>query len=1048
MGGIVRGRRLAFWLLGLALLAGLIHVAVQLVREEMESSRLQARHLSRIAGELTFGVEPGPSPDIHFPEYGPYDIRLGYSFIPQFVARLQQRDYVVTAQARWSPRMRGLHGLGLFPIFREQPQSGLDLLDNHGLPLYRVRFPQRIYDRFDEVPPLLVDALLFIENRELLDSHHPNRNPAVEWDRFTQAAMLQLWRKVDDSQSRAGGSTLATQIEKYRHSPEGRTQSPQDKLRQIASASLRAYFNGEDTRPVRHQLVVDYLNTFPVAARRGFGEVNGIGDGMWAWYGRGFDDYNHLLRQPITGGADQQATALAFKQALSLIIAQRRPAYYLHAGEEALRQLTDSHLRLLALAGHIPTGLRDAALPLALQLRRDPIPSAPAAFTARKDSTAMRNTLSSLLAVPRLYELDRFDLSATSTLDRTVQQAVTRALLDVHTPEGARAAGLYGHRLLRGHDEPANLAISFTLYERVGGANLLRVQTDNLDLPFDLNQGARLDLGSTAKLRTLVNYLQVIARLHERFASMTPETLAAEEIHERDALALWVRDHLATTTDRSLRTTLEAAMERRYSASTGEAFYTGGGVHRFANFEPADTHRVMSVRTAFQESVNLVFIRMMRDVVRHTMLGLSEANARLLTDSSDPLRRDYLSRFADLEGRKFLGTFYQRYRGKSPAEARALLLQRTRPTPRRLATAFRSAAPAAGFDQFAAAMRERIPDRAWDDRELRQLYERYAEENFSLNDRGYIAGVHPLELWLVAWLQQHPEATLSEVISASAGERQEVYSWLFKTRHKRAQDVRIGNLLELEAFREIHRDWQKLGYPFAEMTPSYAAALGASGDRPAALAELMGIIVNDGVRLPISRISRLDFAAGTPYETHLEYRPPAGERVLPREVAQVVRDTLQEVVELGTARRIRDVFVTGDGVALPVGGKTGTGDRRIDRVGAGGQRISSRVVGRSATFVFMIGDRFFGTLTTYVPEAHAADYHFTSGISVQLLKSLAPTLMPLLQAAAPADTEAQPAAPASAAAVPAGAGATADTGGLTADAPRTDSAAATPPPSL
>ena len=36
-----------------------------------------------------------------------------------------------------------------------------------------------------------------------------------------------------------GGSTLATQIEKYRHSSPGRTLSNFDKLRQIGSATLR-----------------------------------------------------------------------------------------------------------------------------------------------------------------------------------------------------------------------------------------------------------------------------------------------------------------------------------------------------------------------------------------------------------------------------------------------------------------------------------------------------------------------------------------------------------------------------------------------------------------------------------------------------------------------------------------------------------------------------------------------------------------------------------------------------------------------------------------
>ncbi len=1016
--GAVRRRWRWGWWLTLAVLALLIWAVIHVGREELATSRYQARYLTQLAAELKFRVEPGPSPDIRFPVAGPYDIRLGYSRIPEFVTRLEQNHFEVTAQARWSPRMWALYDIGLFPIFRERPQSGLDLLDRNGNSLHHARYPERVYDNFEAVPSVLVDALLFIENRELLDMSEPSRNPAVEWDRFAKAAVTQLMKRVSDDGGRAGGgSTLATQIEKYRHSPDGLTRTPQDKLRQMASASIRAYMNGEDTRPVRQQLVVDYLNTVPMAARRGYGEVNGIGDGLWAWYGRDFDQINALLRD-LGNGSDSDGAvlrvdlpdaALAFKQALSLIIAQRRPAWYLHEGEPALRELTDSHLRLLAAAGRIPQALRDAALPLDLQLQRELIKSPPVSFVERKAATAMRNTLANLLGVNQLYALDRLDLVASSTLDSDVQRAISQLLTAVATPEGARAAGLYGHRLLRNDNDPANLQISFTLYERAGDANLLRIQADNQDRPFDLNQGARLDLGSTAKLRTLISYLEAIAGLHRRYADMKADALAALEIHERDALARWTRDWLAANPGGSLREILAAAMERPYSASTAEVFYTGGGVHRFANFERADGARIVSVRTAFHESINLPFIRMMRDVVRHQMLTLSENNARLLTDSSDPQRQDYLARFADLEGRKFLGTFYQRYRGLSPAQARDKLLQRVRPTPRRVATAYRSILPNAPFDDFAAALRARLPaDKPPTAADLQALYRRYAIDQFSLNDRGYIAGIHPLELWLVAQLQQAPQSTLSELISASTHQRQEVYSWLFKTRHKRAQDVRISNLIELEAFRQIHRDWQRLGYPFSELTPSYAAALGASGDRPAALAELMGIIVNDGVRMPVDRIDRLWLARDTPYETHLEYRPPAGERVMTAEVAEVAREVLFGVVEQGTARRINNALVRGDGTVIRIGGKTGTGDRRIDRVGAGGQRISSKVVGRSATFVFTIGDRFFGTLTTYVPEQHAAEFGFTSGISVQLLKSMAPLLMPLLENPVPLRTPASP----------------------------------------
>ena len=95
--------------------------------------------------------------------------------------------------------------------------------------------------------------------------------------------------------------------------------------------------------------------------------------------------------------------------------------------------------------------------------------------------------------------------------------------------------------------------------------------------------------------------------------------------------------------------------------------------------------------------------------------------------------------------------------------------------------------------------------------------------------------------------EQHPQTSLAEVYAQSANERQQVYGWLFKTRYKHAQDKRIETLLEMDAFQEIHRAWKRLGYPFDSLVPSYATAIGVSGDTPTALAKLVGIILNDGV---------------------------------------------------------------------------------------------------------------------------------------------------------------------------------------------------------
>jgi hypothetical protein len=249
-----------------------------------------------------------------------------------------------------------------------------------------------------------------------------------------------------------------------------------------------------------------------------------------------------------------------------------------------------------------------------------------------------------------------------------------------------------------------------------------------------------------------------------------------------------------------------------------------------------------------------------------------------------------------------------------------------------------------------------------------------------------------------------------------------VYQWLFKSKARAAQDSRIRTLLEMEAFTEIHKHWKRLGYPFGSLVPSYATAIGVSGDRPAALAELMGIIVNDGVRLPTARIEELHFAADTPYETVMRRAAEQPERVMKPEVAATLKRALTDVVEHGTARRLRGAFTLRDKTALAVGGKTGTGDNRIEVFGAGGQLVRSRAVSRTATFAFFIGDRYFGAITAYVPGQTAQNYNFTSALPVQILKNLAADLNPYIDplnekscsAAAAARYTAAPAARASA----------------------------------
>jgi membrane peptidoglycan carboxypeptidase len=455
---------------------------------------------------------------------------------------------------------------------------------------------------------------------------------------------------------------------------------------------------------------------------------------------------------------------------------------------------------------------------------------------------------------------------------------------------------------------------------------------------------------------------------------------------------------------------LEAAMIRTYSANPGERFFTGGGEHQFANFDSKDNGRLLTVREAFQRSVNLVFIRLMRDLASYYMFRTPDVSPRILEEETDPMRSRYLRRFADEEGLTFLRRFYTEYAGCEPEGAVELLAQRGGKSARRLAVIHRSVLPDASFEQFTAFVTSQAAGRGLSTETLRSLYRSYGPGQYSLNDRAYLAGVHPLELWLVAFLQLSPGAQFSEIGAASVSERQEAYSWLLRGSRKRAQDIRIRSLLEADAFREIHRQWQRLGYSFASLVPSLATAIGSSGDTPAALSELVGIILNRGVRYPVTPIQQIRFAEATPYETVLTQLPQSGEVVLSAAIAEKVKQELIGVVENGTARRASGSVVLSHGQSLCVGGKTGTGDNRLHVYGSRGGLMGSTAVSRTSAFVFFIGDRFFGTVVAYVPGAQAGGYHFTSALPLQVFRQLVPKIRPLLERET--TTSAQPWGPA------------------------------------
>jgi membrane peptidoglycan carboxypeptidase len=155
----------------------------------------------------------------------------------------------------------------------------------------------------------------------------------------------------------------------------------------MVTATLRGYLEGENTTAARRQIVVDYINSTPLAARPGFGEIIGLGDGLWAWFGTDFAAVRALGDSEDPSLTLQQRGAV-YRQALSLLIAQRRPSEYLITRRGSLQSLVDSYLRLLAEAGVIDEPLRDAALAQPARFADELMTAAPPVVKAPRVGTA------------------------------------------------------------------------------------------------------------------------------------------------------------------------------------------------------------------------------------------------------------------------------------------------------------------------------------------------------------------------------------------------------------------------------------------------------------------------------------------------------------------------------------------------------------------------------------------------------------------------------------------------------------------------------------
>src|ERR1051326_1462646 len=954
-------------------------VIATLILFEARTSQLQAHVLSLIAAKLSYSMGSGPSATIAFPSSGPFNEARGYAELPGFARRLTKAGFRITSQARLSPQLERLSQWGINPPFHEKPDTGLIVRGENQAILYDASSRERIFKTYGDIPSLLIKALLLVENRELEESEVATRNPVVDWGRLGKAGITYAGHKLGLPMHIEGGSTLATQIEKFRYADGGRTNSPSDKLRQMISASLRVYRDGPDTRAERRDIVVDYMNSVPLAAAPEYGEVYGIGNGLYAWFGMNIDD----ARRAFGDDAPALDKERILKHAMALICAARAPSFYLLQNHSALEARTDFYIRQLEANATISTDLarRLQSIPLEF-LPHAPKPG-PVPYVQRKATNAFRAHLMNVLGVPDLYTLDRLHLHADTTLNVQLQRAVLRLFNDLRDPDFVESHGLrQEHLLLRG--DPAQVTYSFTLFERTPDGNVLRVQADTLNQPFDLNEGMKLELGSTAKLRTIAHYLELIASLYEEFRGLDNAALKKKMGDARDPITLWTAETMSANGNLTLPELLDRALDRKYSGNPGEVFFTGGGAHVFANFEKEENGRIFTLREGLAKSVNLVYIRLMRDIVRFHEARLSYDTNAVLNDPNNPTRQQMLKEIADKESQHFLFEAYESYRHLEPQAIPDRVLEGRSSTPAHLAMLFLAWNPAANTEALAHWLEAHGMPVTAD--EASHLFKAYDPGRLNISDYAYLLRRHPLDLWCAGQMIQDPSLNWNELLERSAEVRKIASRWLFQTKNRHAQDFRLRIRIEEDAFARMTPYWQRLGFPFDHLVPSYATAIGSSADRPVALAELIGIIINGGIRMPVLRMEKLRFAADTPYETVFEPQERSGERVMDLSVAQALRGVLAGVVENGTASRLAHVFIGHDGKPIMTGGKTGSGDNRYET------RTWSRAVSRTGTFAFYIGDRYFGVITAYVAGDASGKYVFTSALPVTALKLLAPAL--------------------------------------------------------
>lgn len=85
----------------------------------------------------------------------------------------------------------------------------------------------------------------------------------------------------------------------------------------------------------------------------------------------------------------------------------------------------------------------------------------------------------------------------------------------------------------------------------------------------------------------------------------------------------------------------------------------------------------------------------------------------------------------------------------------------------RLPIVHRHLFPNADQATYIRFIRDQLPTSKLTNRQLAVMYQKYQPGAYNLQDMGYLAALHPLELWLLDYLQQPGGASLKDAIIKS-----------------------------------------------------------------------------------------------------------------------------------------------------------------------------------------------------------------------------------------------------------------------------------------